>query len=256
MKTVILAGGLGSRIAEETAVRPKPMVEIGDQPLLWHIMHIYASHGFADFIVACGYKGESIKGYFHRFFDHHSDFIVDLGTGVVETHGSAAPNWRVGVMDTGRHTQTGGRIRRLRPWIGNQRFMCTYGDGVGNVDITALVRFHVAHGKLATLTAVRPPSRFGGLVIEDDTVRDFSEKPQTGEGWINGGFFVFEPGVFNYLDGDETVLEHEPLGRLAAEGELAAYRHEGFWQPMDTLREKQLLETLWVQGKAPWKTWS
>ncbi len=256
MKTVILAGGAGTRLAEETTIRPKPMVEIGGQPILWHIMNIFASHGFADFIVACGYKGENIKEYFHRFFDHNSDFVVDLGTGAIETQSSAAPNWRVGVMDTGRHTQTGGRIKRLQKWIGNERFMCTYGDGVGNVDIAALLRFHEAQGKLATLTAVRPPSRFGGLVIEHDSVREFSEKPQTGEGWINGGFFVFEPGFFDYLDGDESVLERDPLGRLAAEGELAAYRHEGFWQPMDTLREKQMLEALWSQGKAPWKTWS
>ncbi|MGH0028598.1 MAG: glucose-1-phosphate cytidylyltransferase [Myxococcota bacterium] len=255
MKTVILAGGLGTRIAEETAVRPKPMVEIGGRPLLWHIMSIYGAHGFDDFLVACGYKGEIIKEYFHRYFDHTSDFVVDLATGEVETLNSAAPKWKVGVVHTGRDTQTGGRIKRLEQWIGGERFMCTYGDGVGNVDVAALVRFHESQGRLATLTAVRPPARFGGLVLEDGGVREFSEKPQTGEGWINGGFFVFEAGVFDYLQGDETILERDPLARLAAEGQLSAYKHEGFWQPMDTLREKQVLDDLWNRGDAPWKIW-
>ncbi len=255
MKTVILAGGLGTRIAEESAVRPKPMVEVGGHPLLWHIMNIYAGHGCAEFIVACGYRGEIVKEYFHRFFDHHSDFVVDLGTGAIDTRSSASPHWRVAVVDTGRETQTGGRIRRLRNWIGPERFMCTYGDGVGNVDIGALLRFHDAQGKRATLTAVRPPSRFGGLLLDGDRVSEFSEKPQTGEGWINGGFFVFEPEIFDDIDGDDTILERETLGRLAAAGELAAYRHEGFWQPMDTVREKQALEALWARGEAPWKTW-
>jgi glucose-1-phosphate cytidylyltransferase len=256
VKTVILAGGLGTRIAEETAVRPKPMVEIGGRPILWHIMSIYGAHGFDEFLVACGYKGEYIKEYFHRYFDHSSDFVVDLATGQVETLSSAAPKWRVGVVHTGRDTQTGGRIKRLERLIGSERFMCTYGDGVGNVDLRALLRFHEERGRLATLTAVRPPARFGGLVLEDGCVREFSEKPQTGEGWINGGFFVFEPGVFDYLGGDETILERDPLARLAADGQLAAYRHEGFWQPMDTLREKQILEDLWNRGDAPWKVWS
>jgi glucose-1-phosphate cytidylyltransferase len=256
VKTVILAGGLGTRIAEETAVRPKPMVEIGGRPLLWHILNIYGAHGFDDFLIACGYKGEYIKEYFHRYFDHTSDFVVDLATGEVETLNSAAPKWRVGVVHTGRDTQTGGRIKRLQQWIGNERFMCTYGDGVGDVDLGALLRFHESHGRKATLTAVRPPARFGGLVLENGCVREFSEKPQTGEGWINGGFFVFEPEVFDYLEGDETILERDPLARLAAQGELAAFRHEGFWQPMDTLREKQVLEALWNRGDAPWKIWS
>jgi glucose-1-phosphate cytidylyltransferase len=229
---------------------------VGGRPLLWHIMNIYAAHGCADFIVACGYRGEIVKEYFHRFFDHHSDFVVDLGTGEIETRGSASPSWRVAVVDTGRDTQTGGRIRRLRDWIGRERFMCTYGDGVGNVDIAALLRFHDAHGKRATLTAVRPPSRFGGLVLDGDAVSEFSEKPQTGEGWINGGFFVFEPALFDYLEDDSTILEEGPLAKLAEAGELAAFRHHGFWQPMDTLREKEVLESLWNSDKAPWKTWA
>ena len=254
MKVAILAGGLGTRISEETTIRPKPMVEIGGHPILWHIMSIYASHGFREFIVACGYKGEVIREYFHHYFDHNSDFVVELASGAVETQNSSAPDWRVGVMDTGHDTQTGGRLKRLERWIGRERFMCTYGDGVGNVDVVALLRFHESQGKVATLTAVRPPSRFGGLVIENDTVLEFSEKPQTGEGWINGGFFVFEPELFDLLDGDATILERDPLRQLAAAGELAAYKHDGFWQPMDTRREKEILESLWKAGKAPWKS--
>jgi glucose-1-phosphate cytidylyltransferase len=255
MKVVVLAGGQGTRLAEETATRPKPMVEIGGKPLLWHIMHIYSSHGFNEFLVACGYKGEMIKEYFHNIFIHSNDYVVDLKDGSLKVLNTSGTDWRIGVIDTGLHTQTGGRIRRLKPWIGDERFMVTYGDGLGPVDVAALVRFHEAHGKLATVTAVRPPARFGGLAIDGDTVREFSEKPQTGEGWINGGFFVFEPGVFDYFQDDDTVLEREPLEQLAAEGELMAFRHEAFWQPMDTIREKQLLESLWSRGDAPWKTW-
>jgi glucose-1-phosphate cytidylyltransferase len=255
MKVVLLAGGQGTRLAEETTTRPKPMVEIGGKPLLWHIMHIYGSHGFNEFLVACGYKGEMIKEYFHNIFIHSNDYVVDLKDGSLKVLNTSGTDWRIGVIDTGLDTQTGGRVRRLRPWIGDERFMVTYGDGLGPVDIGALVQFHEAHGKLATVTAVRPPARFGGLAIEGDTVREFSEKPQTGEGWINGGFFVFEPGVFDYLPDDDAVLEREPLERLAAEGELMAFRHEAFWQPMDTIREKQLLESLWSRGNAPWKTW-
>jgi len=255
MKVVVLAGGQGTRLAEETATRPKPMVEIGGKPLLWHIMNIYSSHGFNEFLVACGYKGEMIKEYFHNIFIHSNDYVVDLKDGSLKVLNTSGTDWRIGVIDTGLHTQTGGRIRRLKPWIGDERFMVTYGDGLGPVDVAALVQFHEAHGKLATVTAVRPPARFGGLAIEGDAVREFSEKPQTGEGWINGGFFVFEPGVFDYLQDDDTVLEREPLEQLAAEGELMAFRHEAFWQPMDTIREKQLLETLWSRGDAPWKTW-
>ncbi|RMD84189.1 MAG: glucose-1-phosphate cytidylyltransferase [Candidatus Dadabacteria bacterium] len=256
MKTIILAGGRGTRIAEETAVRPKPMIEIGGRPILWHIMNIYGAHGFKDFIVACGYKGETIKEYFNDYFVHRSDYFVDLKTGSKQiVDNDQAEDWRVGVVDTGNETMTGGRILRVARWIDGDSFMVTYGDGVGDVDISRLVAFHHAHGKLATVTAVRPPSRFGALVLDGERVRQFSEKPQAGEGWINGGFFVFHRRFLDYLDGDDTILEREPLERLAAQGELMAYRHEGFWQPMDTLRDKQLLETLWNEGRAPWKVW-
>lgn len=255
MEVIILAGGRGTRIAEESASRPKPMVEIGGRPLLWHILNIYAGHGHTDFLVACGYKSEIIKEYFHNFIVHNSDYVIDFRTGKLEYVNPHGLEWRVAVVDTGLDTMTGGRIRRLAPLVRGQTFMATYGDGVGNVDITALVAFHRAHGKLATVTAVRPPSRFGGLVLDGGAVREFSEKPQTGEGWINGGFFVFERGVFDYLTDDTTILEREPLERLAADGQLMAFQHTGFWQPMDTLREKQLLESLWSSGNAPWKTW-
>lgn len=255
MRTVILAGGRGTRLAEETEVRPKPMVEIGGKPMLWHIMKIYASYGHKEFYVACGYKGEIIKEYFRDFFVHNSDYVVNLSTGRVEVVGNNGIDWRVAVIDTGVETMTGGRIRRLRSYLDGGTFMVTYGDGLGNIDIEALTQFHRAHGKAATVTAVRPPARFGGLVVDGDNVREFSEKPQAGEGWINGGFFVFEPAIFDYLDDDETILEREPLERIASDGELMAYRHEGFWQPMDTIREKRLLESLWNSGQAPWKVW-
>jgi len=231
------------------------MVEIGGYPMLWHIMRSYGSYGFSRFLVACGYKGHMIKEYFHNYRLRHSDFRVHLGSGDVDVVRPVALDWDVGVVDTGLDTMTGGRVRRLRSWIGDEPFMLTYGDGVGNVDIGALVAFHKAHGRLATITAVRPPSRFGGLDLAGDQVREFSEKPQTGAGWINGGFFVFEPEVFEYLDSDGDILERRPLERLAEREQLMAFRHEGFWQPMDTLREKQLLEALWDRGEAPWKTW-
>ncbi len=255
MHVVILGGGRGTRLAEETSTRPKPMVEIGGRPILWHIMNVYASYGFKDFLVACGYKGEMIKEYFHNFFVHNSDYIIDLTDGSFRVDNAGSLDWRVGVIDTGLNTQTGGRILRLKRWINQEAFMVTYGDGLADVDIRALVSFHKAHGKVATVTAVRPPARFGGLTLDGDTVREFSEKPQVGEGWINGGFFVFEPNVFEYLRGDQTILEREPLERLAANHQLKAFRHTGFWQAMDTLREKELLESLWAAGKAPWKTW-
>ena len=255
MKVVILAGGHGTRLAEETVVKPKPMIEIGGKPIIWHIMSIYAAHGFADFIVACGYKGEILKEYFSHFYLHHVDITLDLSKGTEDVQSRRGPDWRVSLVDTGLATQTGGRVKRLREWIGNKTFMLTYGDGVGNVDITALLAFHKSHRRLATVTAVRPPARFGGLVFNGDQVVEFSEKPQVGEGWINGGFMVLEPEVLDYIKGDETILEREPLERLAADGQLVAFRHEGFWQPMDTFREKQLLEELWRSGKAPWMVW-
>lgn len=256
MKTVILAGGRGTRLAEETALRPKPMVEIGGKPLIWHIMSIYASHGHKDFLVACGYKGEMLKEYFRSAALLTSDFVIDLKSGGVDVLQPSRLDWRVGLMDTGLDTMTGGRLKRLTPWLKDETFMVTYGDGVGDVDIAALLAFHRKHGKLATVTAVRPPARFGGLVLADSKVKEFSEKPQTEVGWINGGFFVFEPAFLGRLEDDASILERTPLERLAEQGELMAYRHNGFWQPMDTLREKELLESLWASGKAPWKTWA
>ncbi|MCH8898805.1 MAG: glucose-1-phosphate cytidylyltransferase [Chloroflexi bacterium] len=255
MKVVILAGGQGTRLAEETTILPKPMVEIGGKPILWHIMQIYAKHGYKDFLVACGHKGEVIKEYFHNFFVRTSDYFVDLGTGSLDVVNPNGIDWQIGVIDTGPDTMTGGRVLRLKKWLGESAFMVTYGDGLGNVDIRALMKFHRSQGKLATITAVRPPARFGELVLKGDMVCEFSEKPQTGEGWINGGFFVFEPQVFDYLSGDQSILEREPLERLASDGQLVAFRHEGFWQPMDTLRDKQLLESLWAGGNAPWNIW-
>jgi glucose-1-phosphate cytidylyltransferase len=254
VKVVLLAGGLGSRLAEHTEARPKPMIEIGPYPILWHIMHLYASHGFDEFVVAAGYKQEVIKEYFDSFYLRHSDVLINLKDGSRQVLKSEAPDWKVAVVDTGLATMTGGRIRRLKGWL-DGTFMVTYGDGVGNVDLRALLAFHRGHGKLATVTAVRPPARFGGLIMDGDEVREFSEKPQSGEGWINGGFFVFEPQVIDFIAADETSLEREPLERLASAGQLRAFKHEGFWQPMDTLREKRILETLWESGRAPWKTW-
>ncbi len=253
MKTVILAGGRGTRIAEETSSRPKPMVEIGGKPLLWHIMSIYAAHGHCDFVIACGYKGELIKEYFRTAFLSSSDFTIDLRDGEITMLNPARLDWTVALVDTGLDTMTGGRLRRLRPIIGDEPFMVTYGDGVSDVDVTALLEFHKRHGRMVTVTAVRPPARFGGLVLSDDRVREFSEKPQTESGWINGGFFVCQPEFLDYLTDDSTFLEREPLERVAAEGQLMAYRHTGFWQPMDTLREKELLESLWSSGDAPWR---
>ncbi len=253
MKVVILAGGKGTRLAEETASRPKPMVEVGGRPILWHVMNLYADYGHTCFLVACGYKGEMIKEYFHNYALHSADYIINLKDGSRQIVNGSNLDWQVGLIDTGLETMTAGRILRLKPWIGNTRFMLTYGDGVGDVNIRRLLEFHLAHGKLVTVTAVRPPARFGGLEIEGDNVRSFSEKPQTAEGWINGGFFVFEPAVFDFISGDDSILEREVLERVAAEGQLMAYRHTGFWQPMDTLREKQLLESLWATGNPPWR---
>lgn len=255
MKTVILVGGFGTRLAEETTVRPKPMVEIGGRPILWHIMNIYAAYGFKEFVLACGYKGEIIKEYFRGFHFHDADLTIDLKSGDIHVHSNRTPDWRVTLLDTGIQTQTGGRIKRCRQAIGNETFLATYGDGVGDVNIGELLKFHRSHGRLATVTAVRPPARFGELTYEGDQVLNFSEKPQTGAGWINGGFYVFEPGVFDYIESDSSALENQPLPKLAKDGQLMAFWHKGFWQPMDTLREKHLLETMWQEGKAPWKVW-
>ncbi len=256
MKTVILAGGLGSRLAEETTIRPKPMIEIGGRPILWHIMNVYAAHGFGEFLVACGYKGEVIKQYFAEYHLLDSDMTVHLRQRRLELLNDRGPDWVVSLIDTGFATSTGGRVKRMAPWIGGKTFLMTYGDGIGDIDIRAAVDFHRRHGRLATITAVRPPARFGGLEFDGDQVVRFQEKPQIGEGWINGGFMVLEPEVLDYIAADETLFEGEPLEQLAAEGQLMAFRHEGFWQPMDTLREKHLLEQLWQSGSAPWKVWS
>lgn len=261
MKVAILAGGLGTRLSEETSTRPKPMVEIGGRPMLWHIMNIYAAHGFAEFVVALGYKGHLIKEFFFNYRLQLSNVRVDLASGAVDyqqhdEHGCGITRAVIDLVDTGQETQTGGRIKRLKPWLApHGRFMVTYGDGVGDIDIKALLRFHESHGKLATVTAVRPPSRFGGLTFDGDRVSDFKEKPQTEAGWINGGFFVLEPGIFDFIEGDAEPWEVGGMERLAAAGELMAYKHHGFWQPMDTLREKHLLEDMWAKGRAPWKVW-
>jgi glucose-1-phosphate cytidylyltransferase len=255
MKVAILAGGYGTRLAEETEIKPKPMVEIGARPILWHIMGIYSYHGFKDFVIALGYKGEMIKKYMVDYCSLQSDLTVNLSNGEVIVHDGPTPDWRVQLIDTGLRTQTGGRIKRLAPHLGSETFMLTWGDGVADVDLKALLAFHRSHGKLATVTAVRPPARYGYMVFDGDQVVEFTEKPQIGEGWINGAFFVLEPGVFDYIDGDETVWERGPMERLAADRQLMAYRHTSFWQCMDTLREKHILESYWQSGQAPWKVW-
>ncbi len=254
MKVIILAGGLGTRLAEETEVKPKPMVEVGEHPIVWHIMRSYAHYGFKDFFLALGYKGEIVKRYFLDHYILGGSLRVDLASGEVRDLEKDTEDWIVHLMDTGQQTQTGGRVKRLQRWINDGTFMVTYGDGLCDVNIAALLDFHRAHGKIATITAVRPPSRFGGLIFEGgDLISEFSEKPQIGEGWINGGFMVMEPAIFDYLEGDASNLEIDGLERLAADRQLVAYRHEGFWQCMDTLREKKVLEHLWQTGKAPWK---
>ena len=255
MKVAILAGGFGTRLAEETEIRPKPMVEIGGKPILWHIMNIYASFGFNDFIIALGYKGEFIKKYMVDYCSLGNDMTIDMKNGEVKQNQRSKIDWTVRLIDTGLRTQTGGRIKRLSPYIGNETFMLTWGDGVCNIDLSALIDFHKSHGRLATMTAVRPPARYGHIDIENQVVKEFSEKPQTGEGWINGAFFVLEPGIFDYINGDETVWEKEPLENLSKDGQLMAYQHKSFWQCMDTLREKYILENLWQSGNAPWKIW-
>lgn len=253
MKTVLLAGGLGTRLAEETEVRPKPMVEIGGRPILWHIMKHYSAYGFQEFVVALGYKSEVIKRYFVEYCHLTGSMTINLSTGQVASQAKECEDWLVHLIDTGEQTNTGGRLKRLEPWLRGGTFMLTYGDGVSDVNVRALLRFHRQQGRIATVTAVRPPARFGGLVFDGDLVREFTEKPQVGEGWINGGFLVFEPEIFQYLDGDNTSLEGDALERLAADRQLAAYRHDRFWQCMDTLRDKRLLQGLWQEGRAPWK---
>lgn len=253
MKTVILAGGFGTRLSELTANIPKPMVEIGGKPMLWHIMNIYASYGLSEFILALGYRAEVVKEYFVNFYTLNNDLTIDLSKGTKEIYAGKQPNWKIHLVDTGLSSQTGGRLKRLKEWIGNETFMMTYGDGLSNVDIQNLIDFHKKHKKLATVTAVHPPARFGGLVLDENRVIEFSEKNQSKEGWINGGFFVLEPEVLDLIDSDSTSWEKEPLEQLASMGQLMAYFHEGFWQPMDTLREYRLLESLWESGQAPWK---
>jgi len=253
MKTVILAGGLGSRLSEETVIRPKPMVEVGGRPMLWHIMKVYSAFGFREFVLALGYKGDVIKTYFLHYYQLQNSYTVDLATGKTSVQSGQIEDWRVHLVDTGTQTETGGRLKRLASWLGPETFMMTYGDGVANLDIRDLVAFHRRHGRLATMTAVRPPARFGALTLDGNRVEKFLEKPQAGEGgWINGGFFVLEPEVLDYINGDDTVFEGGPLERLAADGQLVAYEHSGFWQCMDTLRDVRTLNALWEGGQAPW----
>ena len=255
IKVAILAGGLGTRLAEETEIKPKPMVEIGGKPILWHIMKHYAHYGFKEFFIALGYKGEIIKRYFLDYYSLNGSMTIDLSIGRVDTYNRECEDWVIHLMDTGRETYTGGRIKRLEPWLKDGTFMVTYGDGVSDIDLRDLLKFHRTHGRIATVTAVRPPARYGGLIFDGDLVADFTEKPQTGEGWINGGFLVFEPEIFNYLKGDYTTLEVDAMEKLVGDRQLAAYRHGLFWQCMDTLRDKRLLESLWQEGRAPWKVW-
>lgn len=256
MKAVLLAGGLGTRLSEETSMRPKPMVEVGGRPILWHIMKMYSAYGIHDFVVCLGYKGYVIKEYFANYFLHMSDVTFDMSHNRMHVHNNNAEPWRVTLVDTGDSSMTGGRLKRVQPYLKDEDMFCfTYGDGVGDIDIGKTLSFHKEHGKLATMTATQPPGRFGALGMEGDAIRAFQEKPSGDGGWINGGFFVLSPKVIDYIDDDASIWEREPLERLAAEGELMAYKHGGFWQPMDTLRDKHHLEDLWQSGKAPWKTW-
>lgn len=256
MKVAILAGGLGSRLQEETSVRPKPMVEIGGKPILWHIMNLYSAYNFNEFVLALGYKGEVIKEYFMNFFALNNDLSIDLSKGAVQVNSAKQPDWKIDLVDTGASTMTGGRLKRLKSWMGNKTFMATYGDGLADVNIPDLIAFHKSHGKLATLTAVRPPARFGALEFgKDGLITRFTEKPQSGEGWINGGFFVLEPEALDFIEGDETSFEWKPMEELAQQGQVMAFQHPGFFQPMDTIRDRDMLERLWQTGQAPWKIW-
>ena len=256
MKAVILAGGFGTRLSEETNVRPKPMIEIGGKPMLWHIMNIYSAHGINEFFIAAGYKAEIIKEYFLNFYAINNDITIDLSNGKTIVHDGNQPNWKIHIMDTGLYTQTGGRLRRLKKWLKNEDiFMFTYGDGVADINLDDLLAFHRSHGKLATVTTVRTPARFGRIGFDGDRISEFYEKPETGEGWINGGYFVLNPKVIDYIDDDETIWERDPMERLAHDGQLMGYRHYGFWSCMDDLKEKNYLEELWNSDKAPWKIW-
>lgn len=255
MKVVILAGGLGTRLSEETEIKPKPMVEIGGRPILWHIMKHYAYYGLKEFYIALGYRGEIIKRFFMDYYSLDGSISIDMASGQVEKHDRECEDWIIHLKETGRQSNTGGRVKRLEHCLNDGTFMLTYGDGVCDIDLQNLLSFHRAHGLIATVTAVRPPARFGGLICDGNIVVDFTEKTQIGEGWINGGFLVFEPEIFSYLDSDKTILEMDVLERLAVDRQLAAYRHEGFWQCMDTLRDKRLLESLWQERRAPWKVW-
>jgi glucose-1-phosphate cytidylyltransferase len=256
MKAVILAGGLGTRLSEETVSKPKPMVEIGGKPILWHIMKIYSAHGINDFIVCLGYKGYVIKEYFQNYFLHMSDVTFDMQKNTMVVHHQTADPWKVTLVDTGEETMTGGRLKRVAQYLDGEEIFCfTYGDGLANVDIRKLIEFHKSHGKLATVTAVQPPGRYGALNRSDNQVQGFIEKPKGDGGWINGGFFVLSPDCINFIESDESAWEKTPLEKIANKGELMAFEHDGFWQPMDTLREKNLLEELWSSGKAPWKIW-
>jgi len=256
MKAVILAGGLGTRFAEETSLRPKPMIEIGGRPILWHIMKIYAAHGVTEFVICCGYKGYMIKEYFDNYFLHMSDITFDMKTNEIFVHERRAEPWKVTLVDTGDESMTGGRLKRVARHVENEEFFFfTYGDGVGDIDITGSLAFHLAHGKAATLTATYPPARFGALQLDGPQVTDFLEKPKGDGGMINGGFFVLSPSVIDYIEDDATIWEQEPLRNLARNGELMAFEHQGFWQPMDTLRDKQHLERLWLEHRAPWCVW-
>ncbi len=256
MKVAILAGGLGTRLSEETTVKPKPMVEIGGRPILWHIMNIYAAYGFKEFVIALGYRGDLIKDYFINYHYRSRNLTVQLRNGDISVHEGDGEDWTVHLLDTGTDTNTGGRVKRLAEFIGNEPFMLTYGDGVSNINIPKLIEFHRTQKRLATLTAVRPPARFGQMVLVDGKVTEFKEKPQIGEGWINGGFFVLQPEVVNYIEGDHTAWEFDSLEKIAADGQLAAYQHDGFWQSMDTLRDVNVLEKFWREGNAPWKLWN
>ena len=255
MKAVILAGGLGTRISEETHLKPKPMIEIGGRPILWHVLKIYSHYGVNDFIICLGYKGYTIKEYFANYYMHMSDVTFDMRDGARTIHSNAAEPWRVTLVDTGENTMTGGRVKRVKDYVGDETFCLTYGDGVADVDVSELISFHRSQKRMATVTAVQPPGRFGRLAIDGERVTDFLEKPSGDGDWVNGGFFVLEPGIFDFIKDDGTIWEREPLERITELGELSAFKHRGFWQPMDTLRDKTQLEELWETGRAPWKVW-